>query len=286
MTPRKSSALEVTETARVPCRPFLKWVGGKGQLLHELLPRIPKFPGRYFEPFIGGGALFFALQPARAVLSDINPELINCYQVVQSKVDALIRDLKKHHYEREYFYTLREADRAKSFSRWSEVRRASRIIFLNKTCYNGLFRVNSLGQLNTPFGRYQNPTIVDEENLRGCSGALRGVKLLQRSFLEVESDARSGDFVYFDPPYVPLTATASFTGYSKGKFDQTMQQELYELCVRLDRKGVQFMLSNSSAPYVRTLYKRFRVELVRANRAINSRARGRGAISEVVVRNA
>lgn len=266
-------------------RPFLKWVGGKRQLLPELVSRLPDSYKRYHEPFIGGGALFFHLCPRRASISDINPELINVYSAVKNDVEALIRDLRRHRYEKEYFYRVRDSDREPSFKRWSPVKRASRLIFLNKTCFNGLYRVNSSGQFNTPFGRYVNPAILDADNLRACSRALQSAKIQLAPFDEIEEKAKSGDLVYFDPPYVPLSATASFTGYSQDGFSADMQRELAALCSRLDKAGVQFMLSNSSAPLVLSLYRKFRLEKVDASRAINSRAHGRGKIHEVIVRN-
>lgn len=271
--------------ARINCRPFVKWVGGKSQLLPELLSRIPSDVTRYFEPFVGGGALLFAYQPHKACISDINPELINAYTVVKNEVGALIKDLKKHMYEKEYFYKVRDADRSPGYKRWSPVKRASRLIFLNKTCFNGLYRVNSKGHFNTPFGRYTNPTILDAENLRACSDVLQNVSIQQACFDSFEDSIEASDFVYFDPPYVPLSTTAYFTSYSSNGFDLKMQQELFELCCRLDKRGVRFMLSNSSAPFVTKLYKGFRVEFVSANRAINSKAEKRGAIQEVIVTN-
>jgi len=266
-------------------RPFLKWVGGKSQLLPELLARIPKFTGTYFEPFIGGGALFFALQPEHAQISDLNNELINCYQVVQRDVEGLITELARHKYESEYYYTVRNIDRAPEFARWTPTQRAARVIFLNKTCFNGLYRVNSKGYFNVPFGRYTNPKILDAENLRNCNRALSKTTINDLNFIDACTDAKEGDFVYFDPPYVPLSMTSSFTSYSADGFGVDMQQALFELCRRLDQKGVKFMLSNSSAPFVLELYRGFRVEHVLASRAINSKAQGRGKINEVVVCN-
>lgn len=279
---------ELAATRRVVpihCRPFLKWVGGKTQLLPALLTRIPDFKGRYFEPFIGGGALFFNYQPRRGYISDINPELINAYQVVKSDVEALIRSLKKHVYDKEYYYRLREQDGYAAYKRWSPVRRASRLIYLNRTCFNGLYRVNSSGRFNTPFGRYTNPRILNAENLRACSKALARTSIRLAPFSEIESRVGSNDFVYFDPPYVPLSTTASFTGYAAEGFDLDMQVELFELCKRLDRKGVRFMLSNSSAPFVINLYREFNIARIPASRAINSNAARRGKVDEVVVTN-
>lgn len=263
----------------------MKWAGGKGQLLPELMKRLPSTFNRYFEPFIGGGALFFSLEPENAYISDINPDLINVYQVVQSDVHMLIRSLKKHYYCKDYFYDIRGADREKNYARWGRVRKASRFIFLNKTCFNGLYRVNSMGHFNVPFGNYKNPRILDEPNLLACSQALQEVKIAVSPFDKVESEAGPGDLIYFDPPYVPLNITSNFTNYSKEGFDLEMQVKLRDLCVALDEKGVKFMLSNSSAPFVFDLYQQFEMELVNASRSINSVGKRRGKVKEVLVTN-
>ena len=272
-------------SAKVACRPFVKWVGGKSQLIAQLRKRIPESFKRYFEPFVGGGALLFRNQPSRAYISDINSELINAYQVVKEDVEALIKDLRTHVYEEKYFYSIRNIDRSIEYEKWSRVQRASRLIFLNKTCFNGLYRVNSKGHFNTPFGRYVNPTIVDEVNLRACSAVLAGVTISLSEFDQIEGIIERDDFVYFDPPYVPLSNTANFTTYSSQGFDGQMQDKLFALCCSLDKRGIRFMLSNSSAPFVLELYKQFKVELVPASRAINSNALKRGDVYEVIVTN-
>ncbi|MCO6432171.1 MAG: DNA adenine methylase [Deltaproteobacteria bacterium] len=269
------------------CRPFLKWAGGKRQLLPQLLSRIPHEVNGYFEPFIGGGALFFAAfrRFKRAVLSDINPELINAYLAVRDHPQALIRDLRKHRYDEEYYYALRDADRSRAFARWGSVRRAARLIFLNKTCYNGLYRVNSQGYFNVPFGRYVDPVIYDADNIMACSRALKDARIMNGSFDQIAAKARRGDFVYFDPPFAPLSKTASFTSYTKFGFNDQMQIALRDLCRALDNKGVRFMVSNSSASQVFEIYSDFFIERVPAARAINSNGHGRGKIDEVIVRN-
>ena len=269
----------------VPCRPFVKWAGGKSQLLPELKKRIPNIFKRFFEPFVGGGAFLFGVQPRDAHIIDRNPELMNTYTVVRDSVEDLISDLRRHIYERDYYYQMRDADRELSYEFWTPIQRASRFIYLNKTCYNGLYRVNSKGHFNTPYGRYNNPTIVDADNLRACSQVLRPVKISQADFTGIEDMIAPGDFVYFDPPYMPLSATANFTGYDNSGFTTDNQKELFDLCCRLDQRGVQFMLSNSSSPFITMLYQRFKVELVMANRAINSKAHKRGAVQEVIVTN-
>ncbi len=274
-----------TNDLKINCRPFLKWVGGKSQLLPELVKRLPPVFNNYFEPFIGGGALLFSLQPKNAHICDLNLELINCYEVIKNQVDELIVELKQHQYEKQYYYQMRNVDRNPSFEQWSAVKKASRMIFLNKSCFNGLYRVNSQGQFNVPFGRYTNPKILDPENLKACSKVLAGTSIKRSSFLDIESDLAQGDFVYFDPPYVPLSDTSSFTSYNAHGFGVQMQHELFAMCQRLDQKGIMFMLSNSSASFVLDLYREFRIELVPAARTINSKSNLRGKINEVIIRN-
>ena len=266
-------------------KPFVKWVGGKTQLLPELTSRMPANFSRYFEPFLGGGALFFYLQPEQSTLTDINEELINVYRIIKYKTDELIADLQQHVYEKDYYYQIRNVDRTSEYKSWSDVRRASRIIYLNKCCFNGLYRVNSRGEFNTPMGRYKNPKIVDETNLKACSQALQKANIINGSFLEVEKKANSNDFVYFDPPYAPLNSTSNFTGYSRKGFDAEMQLSLRDLCDRLNHKGVRFMVSNSDAPLILELYQDYKIELVYATRAINSKANKRSKIPEVLVTN-
>lgn len=279
------STAEDNNTKFLFCRPFLKWAGGKTQLLPELMHRIPEEFNNYYEPFCGRGALFYELQPVKAYISDINEELINSYIIVRDKVEDLIKSLSKHVYESNYFYKLRNLDRALDYKNWSNIEKASRLIYLNKTCFNGLYRVNSKGEFNVPFGRYTNPKICDSVNLRACSQALKGVSIDVSPFETIVAKAQAGDFVYFDPPYAPLSATSNFTSYSKDKFDLEMQVKLRDVCDALDKKKVKFMLSNSSAPLVLELYKDYTVEKVAAVRAINSKASNRGEVLEVIVRN-
>ncbi len=274
-----------SKAVRKPCRPFLKWAGGKANLLKSLQPRIPATYGKYFEPFVGGGALFFATRPTQAVLSDVNGELMNLYRVIKDQVEALIEDLGKHRYEKEYFYSVRNIDRDPEYQNWSDVERASRLIYLNKTCFNGLFRVNSKGYFNTPFGRYVNPKILDADNLRACALALSHAEIRTGEFECIEQSLEPDDFIYLDPPYVPISPTANFTGYSKEGFDLTMQTRLLEFCRRLNAKKIRFMLSNSSAPWVVESYREFSIEFVSVPRAINSKADGRSNVQEILVTN-
>lgn len=270
---------------RVSCKPFVKWPGGKRQLLRELLRNMPKKYGRFFESFVGGGALFFAVKPEYGYISDINPELMNVYEVVQYNVEELIESLREHRNTEKYFYELRNADRTQGYEGWGKIEKASRLIYLNKTCFNGLYRMNSDGHFNVPFGFYKNPNILDEDNLIACSVLLKKTEIALASFEAVEKKARRGDFVYFDPPYVPLNKTSSFTKYYKDDFDLDAQFALRELCDRLHNKGVLLMLSNSYTETVKDLYKNYRVKIVRANRAINCKGDGRGKINELIITN-
>jgi DNA adenine methylase len=262
-----------------PPRPFLKWAGGKGQLLGELRALVPAVRGRYFEPFLGGGALFFDLLPKKGVLSDVNAEIVECYATVRDHVGELVRALKCHHYDVEHYYAVRDADPKKL----SPVERAARTIFLNKTGFNGLYRVNRSGKFNVPFGRYAKPLICDEKNLRACSAALAKVELVVSDFEQAASRAKRGDFVYFDPPYVPLSRTATFTAYAPGGFGAEEQTRLANLFDRLARRGVEVLLSNSDVPEIRELYRAYRIEIVKAARSINSKGSRRGPVSEVLV---
>jgi DNA adenine methylase len=273
------------ENKIISCRPFVKWVGGKSQLLPELLSRIPENYGSYFEPFVGGGALFFALQPEKAFLSDVNAELINSYRIVKSNVNKLINELENHIYEKDYYYKIRHIDRESIYKTWSNIEKAARIIYLNKTCFNGLYRVNSKGEFNTPFGKYSNPKIVDAPNLKACSKALKGVELKKSSFVDVLDKAEKGDFVYFDPPYVPVSDTAYFTSYNENGFGPNEQKLLRDVCVELDKKGVYFLASNSSADFVKKLYSNFKIDIIKASRSINSKGSKRGKVEEVIIRN-
>ncbi|MGD1853777.1 MAG: DNA adenine methylase [Leptolyngbyaceae cyanobacterium] len=268
-------------------RPFLKWAGGKRQLVPELLKYVPSGYGHYYEPFIGGGALLLTLQPERATISDRNPELINCYQVVKDSVDDLIEHLQQHRNEKTYFYTVRGWDREAAFADKTRVQRAARIIFLNKTCYNGLFRVNSKGQFNAPFGRYKNPTIVDETVLRNVSQYLNqaNVTIQQADFATTVATAGHHDFVYFDPPYDPVSTTSSFTSYNRNGFDRTEQQRLKTVVDDLTRRDCKVLLSNASTDFIQDLYRDYRCVCVRATRAINSKATKRGKVDEILVMN-
>ena len=275
----------VLEKLKEETYPIVKWVGGKRQLMFELLKNMPENYNRYFEPFIGGGALFFELQPNNAYISDMNKELINVYQVVRDNVDELVADLQKHDISKEYFMKIRNIDRTEEYENWSDVKKASRFIYLNRTCFNGMYRVNSKGEFNVPFGHYKNPRILDENNLINCSNLLQRTEIKHADFSEILKKVKKDDFVYFDPPYVPLSETSSFTSYTKDGFDMDMQFKLRDVCDELDTMGVKFLLSNSDTKFVNELYENYNIKKVFASRQINANADGRGKITEVLVRN-
>lgn len=271
--------------------PVLKWAGGKTQLLQQFQALFPREGfDSYHEPFVGGGAVFFHLYSeqkiTQAVLSDSNPELINCYQVIRDSVDELIDVLKQHklNHSKDYFYKIRSLDRDADVA-LNPVERAARMIYLNRTCYNGLWRVNSKGQVNVPIGSYKNPKILDEDKLLAVSTSLSNAGIYQEDFRQVVGRAVSGDFIYFDPPYVPLNTTSSFTSYTADDFGIEDQKDLADVFLQLHRKGCRVMLSNSDTPLVRELYAGFRIESVKATRAINSKPNGRGEIDELVILN-
>ena len=271
--------------------PVLKWVGGKRQLLDALTPLLPKKITTYCEPFVGGGALLFHLQPKTAFVNDINAELILVYTVIRNKVDALIQALEGFKNESDVFYAVRGWDRDKEqYAALSDVQKAARILYLNKTCYNGLFRVNNAGEFNSPFGNYRNPNIVNAPTLRAVSAYLNAstVHLSSGDYADVLRALPKGAFVYLDPPYDPVSDTASFTGYSMGGFGRPDQMLLRDRCVELTERGIKFMLSNSNTDFIQMLYgsnPNLNITIVNAKRAVNSDATKRGDVEEVVVRN-
>ncbi|HEY9879670.1 MAG TPA: DNA adenine methylase [Leptolyngbyaceae cyanobacterium] len=264
-------------------RPFLKWAGGKGRLLDQYRAYFPPAFDTYYEPFLGGGAIFFHLTGRfrTAILADINPELVNVYQCVRNQVEDLIALLQKHkqNHSQPYYYALRaQTDLA------HPVERAARLLYLNKTCYNGLYRENSKGYFNVPMGRYKNPAICDVELLRAAATVLQGAHIRQESFDFVLQRATSRrDFVYFDPPYHPISSTSSFTGYSRHGFTAEDQVRLRQVFGTLAGRGVRVMLSNSDCPFIRDLYAGFSTHTIYAARAINSKAGCRGKITELLI---
>lgn len=270
-------------------KPLVKWVGGKRQLLPQIHAGLPAGGfNHYFEPFLGGGAVLFSLLPAKATVNDLNSELINLYQVVRDDVDAIIELLATYPNDKDFFLELRAKDRdAAAWDAMTEVERAARTVYLNKTCYNGLYRVNAAGQFNSPFGKYAKPKICDEPTLRAVSEYLSSnqVTFHNGDYAAILKDAQEGDFVYFDPPYDPVNQTSSFTGYAAGGFNRSEQIRLKEACDSLDARGVNFMLSNSATEFIQDLYADYNVSIVGATRAINSVAHKRGKVDEVMVRN-
>jgi len=272
-------------------QPFLKWAGGKRQLLTTIQKYIPLKYTRYYEPFVGAGAVLFALQPKPANINDTNRELINCYRVIKEQPEELL-ELCQHHQKRhskQYYYKLRAQDRSHDFDLLSSVKRAARIIYLNKTCFNGLFRVNSSGQFNVPYGNYSNPSIADPSVIKAVSTYLNKakVKIMAGDFARAVAKARNEAFIYFDPPYHPISNTSSFTGYSIDGFGESEQIRLKETCDKLSDRGCRVLISNSNAEFIRDLYKdsRYKIVEVKASRAINSVASKRGRISEVLIYN-
>lgn len=261
-------------------RPFLKWAGGKNQLIQQYMRYFPKDFQTYYEPFLGGGAVFFYLNPPSAVLTDINAELVNAYCCVKDNVEELIALLAVHQLKhcKEYYYEVRQ------WNRLTDIEKAARLIYLNKTCFNGLYRENSKGEFNVPFGQYKNPKICNPLLLRSVSAALQKAQIAVRSFEDILNYASScNDFVYFDPPYHPISPTSNFTAYSRDAFSQDDQIKLQAVFVELARRGVKVMLSNSDCIFIRELYCDFNIYSISASRVINSKAHKRGRISEVLV---
>jgi DNA adenine methylase len=276
-----------------PVKPYLKWAGGKRQLLPEIRKYLPSNVQdiTYYEPFVGAGAVFFDLRPNKAVINDYNAELIMSYRVIRDQAEELIRVLRDHEQKnsRDYYYEVRALDRdPAAFNRMGEVEKAARLIFLNKTCYNGLYRVNSRGLFNVPCGRYTNPAICEETVLRAVHGYLSAadIDITSGDFEDSIKTIGGRSFVYFDPPYHSPDKT-NFTGYQAGGFDETGQIRLRDIFVSLTKRGIPCLLSNADTPFIRELYQEKKLDIIRvpAKRAINSRAGGRGNINEVLIKN-
>lgn len=267
----------------IVAHPWVKWAGGKTALLSEIIPRFPPHINTYYEPFLGGGAVFFAMAAEkrfkRAVLGDVNQDLMRAYSMLASNPDQVIAALKTHVYEEKYYYVVR----AKSPRELLPSEQAARLIYLNRTCYNGLYRVNRKGGFNVPFGRYTNPTICDEENLRAASEVLRDAAFVALDFKDIVAPAKEGDAVYFDPPYTPLSKTSNFTAYTAGGFTDDDQIRLRDVMVKLVEKKVYVLLSNADTPRSRELYKGFRIEEVQAPRRVNSKGGKRGNVGELLI---
>ena len=283
-----AAARTARSTGASSARPIVKWAGGKSRLLGELLDRVPRKLGTYAEPFAGGAALFFALASERArgtrsferaILADRNEELVACYRAVKADVGAVIDALGSFRHDRDLFYEVRAQDTGGM----SDVARAARFVFLNRTCFNGLWRVNAGGRFNVPFGKYKNPRILDEDALRAASEAFVDVEILSSDFADVTAQLGRGDFVYLDPPYVPVSRTASFTAYAKDGFHPADQERLARDLHAMKRRGVKAMLSNADTSGTRELYAGLACHVVRAPRSISCDGATRGDAGELVV---
>ena len=273
-------------------KPFTKWTGGKRQLLPKLIELMPKKYGRYFEPFVGGGALFFGVAPESATINDANTDLIHAYQVIRDNIEELIYILSMHdtNNSKDYYLHLRSADRDGRIGEMTGIERAARLMYMLRVNYNGLFRVNSKNQFNVPYGRHRAPRIVEKELLYAINSYLNNneIEILNVDFAEAVKEARAGDFVYFDPPYAPISATSAFTSYTHDGFGSEDQRRLRDLFVELGEKKVYVMLSNSDVGAIHELYRGLRgvrFDVVGANRMINSKAAGRGKVKELIIRN-
>ncbi|MCV0401956.1 MAG: DNA adenine methylase [Nitrosopumilus sp.] len=273
-------------------KPFVKWAGGKRQLIPILNENLPKSFGTYYEPFLGGGALLFHMLTERNAqkcsISDLNSDLVLTYITIRDRIDELISSLRNHekNYQKDsktYYYSVRESNPR------SEIEKTSRLLFLNRTCFNGLYRVNSKGKFNVPLGRYTNPNIVNEDNLRSVSAILHSSKVAIkcRDFESVLRDAKKGDLVYFDPPYQPVSDTANFTSYTNKSFTYDDLHRLSELCLKLDSKGCKVLLSNSDSEEVAKIFsdKPWKINKIQANRSINSNSKKRTGHFELLIKN-
>lgn len=270
--------------------PFVKWVGGKRQLLTEITSHLPKDIDElnYIEPFVGGGAVLFHLKPKNALINDSNGELINVYRVIKNNVEGLIASLEKHQNNSEYYYKIRELDRDPVvFSGLNDIEKASRIIYLNRTCFNGLFRVNKQGQFNTPFGRYKNPIIVDRDNLRAVNIFLNlnNIQMSHGDYEETLKNVPNNSFIYLDPPYQPVSESANFTRYVKGGWYTHDQIKLKKMCDELTNSGIKFLMSNSATSLIKELYSEYGMQTVKANRYLNSKGNQRGLVDELLIKN-
>lgn len=268
-------------------KPFLKWAGGKRQLLPEITKHVPEF-STYYEPFVGAGAVFFYLQPKRAIINDSNKQLIMTYRVIKDYLDELITTLELHkqNNSEKYYYEIRERDRKPDFMSLSNAQKAARLIYLNKTCYNGLYRVNSQGLFNVPYGRYKNPVIYEPAVLLAINKFLNSanVTIMDGDYVDALINADKKSFVYLDPPYHSPDNT-NFTGYQAGGFDENEQIRLRDTYKELTNRGVRCLLSNSDTSFIRELYRGFTIETVEVSRAINSNPDGRGKVNEVLIKN-
>jgi len=279
----------VIKMNNVTISPILKRRGGKRKLLKYIIPKIPREMNNYFEPFAGGGAVFLCFQPQNAYINDLNEELINVYLTIKNHPQELLKCLKLHKlsHNKEYYYKTRSLDRGLNYKELSSIEKAARIIYLNHTCYNGLYRVNKKGYFNTPIGRYKNPKILNEDNILNANKYFNNKNVIFScgDYKDILKKAEKGDFVYFDPPYDPVSVSASFTMYTSNGFSRKDQTELKELCDELTKKGVKFLLSNSETVFIKDLYKNYNIELIPVRRLIGSNNEGRKIINEVLISN-
>ncbi|VTX86358.1 DNA adenine methylase [Gemella haemolysans] len=270
-------------------QPFTKWTGGKRKLLPKLKELLPVDYNNYYEPFVGGGALFFELAPKNAIINDFNNELINCYIQIKNNPNKLIESLRKHKEKnsKEYYLEIRGLDRLDCFSNLSGIERAARIMYMLRVNFNGLYRVNSKNQFNVPYGNYSNPKIVDEELINSISDYLNSneIKIMSGDFEDSLDTVKSGDFVYFDPPYIPLNETSSFTSYTHEGFSYEDQVRLRDTVRKLTEKGVKVMVSNSSSELTIDLYREFNVHYVDVTRTNGAKSTSRGVVKEVIITN-
>lgn len=276
----------------IKLKPFTKWTGGKRQLLPEIIELMPKKFNRYYEPFVGGGALLFELSPDKAIINDFNKDLILAYREIRDNVEELISILEIHRENntKDYYLDLRATDRDGRIEKMTGTEKAARLLYMLRVNFNGLYRVNSKNQFNVPYGKYKNPKIVDRNLLYCISEYLNtnDIKILEGDFEEAVSTASSGDFVYFDPPYAPISSTSSFTSYTNEGFNQSDQVRLRDTFIELSKRGVNVMLSNSDVEFIHELYANIPnidIRVVKANRMINSKASKRGKINELIIRS-
>lgn len=268
--------------------PIVKWAGGKRKMLSVILPLIPSDFTTYCEPFLGGGAVLFALQPQKAIINDSNAELMTVYEVVRDSPQALLNDLRKHENTAVYFYGMRNLDRDESvYQALSKVERASRFLYLNHTCFNGLHRVNKAGQFNVPYGNYRTPCIVQESNLYAMSQYLNAnqITMVNQDFAGVLDRLKEGDFAYLDPPYDPLPGRGNFTAYTRNGFGRYDQERLKACCDSLTRRGVRFLLSNADTDAIRDLYRGYSICTVKGHRSISADGDKRSPADEVLIWN-
>lgn len=277
------TGLDAFPAPQTATQPFLKWAGGKRQLLPDLMTALPLTPGRYFEPFLGGGALFFHRAPEFATLSDTNQRLIRTYRAIRDEVEAVIARLSTYPNDPSFYRTLRDQSLGGQIDAEDDITVAAWFIYLNRTCYNGVYRVNKKNEFNMPFGRYKNPAICNPALLRQASALLQGQTILHRDFREIVGETRKGDTVYLDPPYHPISENANFTRYTAGGFSEGDQRDLAAIFFRMKARGVRVLLSNSDTPFIRALYQEATLTEVTAQRFVSCTSASRGPVTELLI---